>query len=220
MVLTRTDLDDIKRVVCKEVRDLVNDQFENKLVEAIWRKFDEKYGGVIKNLQAELNNQSILVKKLQEKNQQLSISVDAQEQYSRGRNIRIFGLNYEPKEDIQTKVLTLLNEKMQLKINSTGLLRCHRVQAKNKQPDKPPAVLVEFDNVNSRSAVFKGVSKLKSTGISIREDLTRGKLNIVRAALVKFPPKDVWTINGKIYVKCSGVKNLVQSVRDLENLSN
>lgn len=211
MVLTRTDLEDIKRIIGDEVRSAVKEQLE---------KIDKKYGDIIKNLQLEINNQATQIKKLQDENQLLSKAVDNHDQLLRKHNLRIFGLATDHNENISCKVLDLFNKTMQLRnISQADIVRCHRVQPRDKTTNKIPAVLVEFVDANVRSSVFKNVKYCKNSSISIREDLTKRRINIVTAAVKKFSPKSVWTKNGYIYVKCAGVIHRIDEMKDLDAIA-
>lgn len=61
---------------------------------------------------------------------------------------------------------------------------------------------------------------LKSTGIVVKEDLTKLRLRIMVEAVKKFTGRKVWSTNGRVFIrKCDGSVQRVDSVADLLKIS-
>ena len=104
-------------------------------------------------------------------------------------------------------------------MRESDIKNSHRVEAKNPVPDKPRAVLVEFVSVNKRSEVLKCRKLLKGSKISIKEDLTQYRLQLLTAAIAKFSSKNAWCLHGNVYVKNSGGAHRVQNESEMQVLN-
>ena len=113
----------------------------------------------------------------------LETKIDDQEQYSRRANIIIQGIKEDVKgEDIETKVLHLLNKEMKLNppLTSTDLERSHRLGRVAIDQVRPRTVIVRFRSERIRDAVFRSRGTLKEFNanqllpnqIYLNEDLT------------------------------------------------
>ena len=112
----------------------------------------------------------------------LETKIDDQEQYSRRAN-RIQGIKEDVKgEDIETKVLHLLNKEMKLNppLTSTDLERSHRLGRVAIDKVRPRTVIIRFRSERIRDAVFRSRGTLKEFNanqllpnrIYLNEDLT------------------------------------------------
>lgn len=219
MVLTRTDLDDIKKVVVNEVRAIFISQLKYELVTAISQEIEKRFQMKFLELQNQVETTKSQLLSLQQENEKLKKAFDSNEQYLRSRNIRIMGMQVSQNENLTRSVLDLFNKQMNIStINSDDITKCHRVSSKNQSPDKPPVVLVEFTNINKRSEVLKSRKTLKNTNITIKEDLTKFRLNLLNAAVTKFSAKNAWCLHGNIYVRSAGVVHRVESEGDVRHL--
>lgn len=201
MVLTRTDLDEIKRIVSDEVRATITKQMAS-LAENITQKLELKFGNMIKEVKEQSTALAKKVKELQDENSRLITTLDSQEQYSRRRNIRIFGLEIKQGTDIQLEVYNMLRTTLKIDdLQVSDIDRCYHVQSKVPDPSKPPAILVQFSDINKRSSVLKNRKNLKQPGITIKEDLTKMRLKLLHSAVNKFSAKSAWCLHGTVYVK-------------------
>lgn len=219
MVLTRTDLDEIRKVITTEVRAIVLDQLKAEIIEAISQGIEKKFEKRFTDIHNDLARTKTELSSVKMDNQILRKIIDSNEQYQRNRNVRIFGLKLSENENLTQSVLNVITTKMNMvQINKTDIHKCHRVSAKNPTPDKPPAVLVEFVSVHKRSDVLKHRKLLKNTNISIKEDLTQYRLKVFSAAVSKFSSKNAWCLNGNVYVKSAGVVHRIEDESDVERL--
>lgn len=220
MVLTRTDLEDIKKVIGAEVRAIFVDQFKTELVEAISKGIEDKFNAKFKDIRSELESTRTELRLVQVENQDLRRILDTNEQHSRIHNLRIFGLKCTEGENLSTTVLHLFKNTMKIEsANSIDIKKCQRVSAKKPSPDRPPAVLVEFANVNIRSEVFSRKKCLINSGISIKEDLTQYRLKLLNAAVSKFTIKNAWCLHGNIYIRSAGVVHRIRDESDIQRLN-
>lgn len=219
MVLTRTDLDDMKNVIVTEVRAIFTNQLKTELVTAISQEIEKRFQAKFSTIQKQYEETEIKLLALQEENLNLRKILDSNEQYSRRRNLRIMGMKKSENENTLKMVLDLFNKRMDIPtINSSDIKKCHRIAAKNQSPDKPPAVLIEFNNVNKRSEVLKKRKCLKNTNIFIKEDLTKHRLKLFADAVSKFSVKNAWCLHGNVYVRNNGVVHRIESDDELKQL--
>lgn len=219
MVFTRTDLDEIKKVIGDEVRKIFNDQLKARLIDSITQKIEDKFRDKLQHMETDINEMKTELMAIKRENHNLKNILDKSEQHSRGRNIRIFGLDETDNEDLSQSVLQLFTNKMQINsVNISHLNKCYRIAAKKQSSDRPRAILVEFSSVNIRSEVLKGRKSLKNTKISVKEDLTHGRLKLLNAAVTKFSSKSAWCLHGNVYVKSEGVVHRVHSDEDIQRL--
>lgn len=211
MVLSNTDLEKIRNIIVTTF----NEQFMQEIVDKVGKIVNEKYEKQISDIEKSLNNFNSEIIDLKRKNSILEKQIDNQEQSSRNLNIRIFGVPYKEGENLHNITLGIFKDKMKLNINEADLKKCHRVYAKN-HTDKPPAVLVSFCGNSARSSVLKNRKSLKTTGIQIKEDLTQTRLVLMAKAIEKFDIKNVWCLNGNIYVKYNGAVSRINGLDDIE----
>ena len=216
MVFTRTDLEEIKKIM----GEVINEQLKDQLADSIYRKIENKFQGKIKVLENDLIGLKSDLANTKKENQSLKMALDSSEQFSRVRNIRIFGMDEAETEDLFQEILNLFTVKMKVNsINISDIKACHRVEAKNPVPDKPRTVLVSFNSVNKRTEVLKSRKLLKNTKISIKEDLTQYRLKLLSAAVAKFSSKNAWCLHGNIYVRSAGVVHRVGCDTDIQQLN-
>ena len=72
---------------------------------------------------------------------------------------------------------------------------------KKDSRSKPRPIIVKFARYNIREKVFKSKKKLKGKNISITENLTGYRMNVLNEAREKFGFKNVWTYDGRILFK-------------------
>lgn len=214
MGLTNADLDKIRNIITSTF----SDQFLQELADKVGKIISEKYETKINALEKKLNNIEKEMCDLRNKNQEMEKIIDNHEQSSRSLNVRIFGVPYQEGENLHNIISDIFKTKLKINVKNSDIKKCHRVYAKNPRvdSDKPPAILVRFCNDESRLAVLKNRKCLKSSGIVIKEDLTKIRLALMSSAMEKFGNKNVWCLYGNIYTKNGGV---VRRINDLEDLN-
>lgn len=213
MVLNKRDLDEIASIVDAKIKTLVNDDYIQSLAEKIGLIITTKYDEKVSNLNIE-------VESLKKINDQLKNDLDDLQQMSRNKNLRFFGVQKNPNENILEVILNIFNQNMKIKnVVQTDIKRCHRVPSKNIDADKPrpPAILVRLTNA-LRKKVMINKKFLKSTGIYVQEDLTRSRLSLLKSATEKFSRNSVWCREGNIFVKYNNVVHKVFSEKSLREI--
>ena len=199
----------VKRVVAEALQDtatlqvlatLIRDQVVQELKETI-----TKNTSVIEELRTTI----------QHKDEQIAVlerRVDDLEQYSRRQCLRIFGVEEKEGEDTD-KIVMEVAEKVGATVVIEDIDRSHRVGVKRN--DRPRPVIVKFVSYRKRSEVFVNKRKLKGTGVTVREDLTKSRYNVLQEAIKKHGYQNVWTMDGAIIVKSGDTKRRVTSLAQL-----
>lgn len=190
---------DFMQTLSAIIKEAVSTQFE---------EYMKKQDKVIKDLLADN-------KTIKAENEILLQRVDRTEQYSRRNNIRIFGIPELENENLEEIVLNVFNNEMDLNIPLENIERCHRV-GKQKKNSKPRAVLVKFASYRTRKLVYDNKRKLKSKGITVKEDLTSIRLGMYMKACESFDFKSVWSSDGAVFVKFKSKISRFDEISELE----
>ena len=166
---------------------------------------------------------------LEQNNEKLQQRVIQQEQELKRNSIRIFGIEEGHEENVEEIVQSLFHKNLKLKLNvSTSTEKCYRVgldstTAESKQRSgaksniKPRAIFVKFINYKDKQNVLDNRRLLKSSGVVIREELVKAKLDLVRKAIKQFNSRNVWTRDGRIFAIKNGKRVTINSENDLED---
>ena len=84
---------------------------------------------------------------------------------------------------------------------SSNLDRTHRIGRKKESNRKPREVNVKFLSYNTRKRIFSNKKQLKSTAISIKENLADKRMEMLKETREKRHFTNVWTANDKILYK-------------------
>jgi len=180
----------------------------------------------VTNLQEERTNLRETVEKLseeiEEKDQQIQklettvkVGVDDMEQYSRRNNLRIFGVEEQANEDTDKLVIDLA-DKIGVHLEPYHIDRSHRI---GKVGERPRPIIVKFVRYAERNALLTDKMNLKGTRVTIREDLTKLRIDLLKSAASHYTNNAVWTIDGVILIKVgSGRPFRVKTDRDLSKL--
>lgn len=221
-----------------KIKDVVAELFKNELLQLVLDKVEgmlsEKFEArIVQNADSikrlketvkrncmsinTLNAEKCNLQKLQGDMGDIRNALDIQEQALRSCNVRVFGIKRHEGEDIREIVLKLFNDKIKVNIKETDIQNCYRVSAKNRSDNEPPAILVRFSTNVARSAVMKNRKQLKSTGVNVKEDLTKFRRDLLKAAVNKFTSKKAWCLNGNVYVKHNNVVHRLVKFNDLDS---
>lgn len=179
----------------------------NETVSAL-RKEVAKLTSDVEDLTREVASKDTLISKME-------VRLEECEQYARRNCLRIFGLPEKPKEDTNKLVLDVA-KKIGANIAESQIDRSHRV---GKIGSKPRPVIVKFIGYTPRRAMFTNKKSLKGSGITIREDLTKQRLDLLKQAAEFFEEKNVWTQDEVIKVKIHGVERPIRLKCEDELLS-
>ncbi|XP_071504671.1 uncharacterized protein [Diadema antillarum] len=179
----------MKELISEQVmKALCSESVIKEIVDAVYTAVYEKLGDELHaSFQLELKQRDEKIselasssEKLQKKIKYLESELEKQEQYSRRQCLRVYGLPESPKENTDDAILALAS-KIGVDLDVRDLDRSHRITSKprsgdrstnHQSPAKPRPLLVKFARYNARNQMYAAKSRLKGTGIVIREDLT------------------------------------------------
>lgn len=161
----------------------------------------------IQNLEKCVNNLKDQCKRQEKANNDL-------EQYSRRSHIRIRGLKIESPETCKAAVARFCTSALNVNISEEDLDAAHPLpvrtpqhSAKRPQTASDPApIIVRFHRRDQRDSVIKARSALKSTGITITEDLTAANQKLLHHLYAATSVSSAWSWNGKILYTVQGSK--------------
>lgn len=114
--------------------------------------------------------------------------MDDLEQYSRNNNIRVYGLQEKPNENTHDSILKIINDILKISnITSGDIEKSFRIGKANVE--KPRAIFVKFKSHQNKVDVYGNKNKLKGTKITIREDLTKQRIQILNEKIEKYGKK-------------------------------
>lgn len=193
--------------IIEELVDRVANRVIDKLKESI--DFNTQ---VISELRQELARRDDTISQLQ---LQLNDRTDDLEQYQRRNNLRIFGIPETPGEDTNRCVMDVA-AKLNVAIDPLRIDRSHRVGSREAGKKRP--IIVRFVSYADRAALFRSKKFLRNTGITVREDLTKTRTDIVKQAVSHFGLHGVWTADGVILIRIGDTRHRVKTLRDLDTL--
>ena len=155
--------------------------------------------------------------KLKSENCHLSARVDATEQYLLRNNIRVYGIPENKSIPLHNKIMEVFNNHLGLNLTLDCIENCYRV-GKERNAEKPRAVLVKFSTYLNKKVVYQSKAKLKKTGISVKEDLTAARLKIFIYACEKFYYRNVWSSDGVIFAKFNNEVVKLKDINEIDKL--
>ena len=84
-----------------------------------------------------------------------------------------------------------------MEVKTYDIDRSHRIGKPNNRGHRP--IIVKFTNYSIKSNLLKQRRKLKSTGISIQEDLTSRNRALLKKVSEHPLVSSAWSIDGKIF---------------------
>nr|CAH7724116.1 unnamed protein product [Callosobruchus chinensis] len=211
MVLTREVRDEIKNVVSQSIQSILNDEQTGAKIEAIALENST----VIRDIKEEAAI-------LKSENEYLLRVFDDIDQQSRNKNLRIFNFPEKNGEDLPQEIIRLCNSKLDVPIEKEDIVVCSRIG--KKLTNRPRSILLKLAHVNSKQRIYKNKSRLKGSGIVIKEDLSEKRLKMMQVAIEKTSLKQVWSFNGSIYVLHRGKRHVIKNIetirlKEVENSS-
>ncbi|XP_035438817.2 uncharacterized protein LOC118268430 [Spodoptera frugiperda] len=142
--------------------------------------------------------------------------MDALEMRGRRKMLLIHGVPENKNENTAMVVASMVQEKLKVdSFTTSDVRRCHRVGSFPGKT-KPRPILVKMQDVDTRDKVWYNKTKLKGTGITISEFLTKTRHQVFMAARNRFGVANCWTRAGHIYVLGpDGVRHRIASLTEL-----
>ena len=161
-------------------------------------------------------------KRLNERLNQVELKQDDQEQRSRSYCLMIHGCEETEGENVDEVVLDVVNK--YLEINDfcvDDIVRSHRTgprqaaRSTRKNPTKPRPIIFRLGNYRDRRNIFTNKRKLKGTGLTITENLTKRRTDLLKLAQNKLGYGNVWTGEGRVTAKLNDKYVVINSEADL-----
>ena len=128
--------------------------------------------------------------------------LDDFQQYSRRNCLLVHGLKEDKDESTDDLVFKLFNEKLVVAVDISMIDRSHRLgPVRGENNPKPRPVIVNFCSYRIRRAVFTTKRKLKGSGVSVTESLTKQRMKLLNEAQKVVGEGNLWTVDGFIFVK-------------------
>ncbi|CAG9820726.1 unnamed protein product [Phaedon cochleariae] len=219
---------DFQKLIKDTMKAIMSDQtFMESLIRNVTDHLNGKLDEIMSKQQQKIEECETKIKSLQSENENLQTQLDKHDQFQRRNCLRIFGIQESEGENTEDLMHNLINKTMKLKINvAANTEYCYRVGRPNikssqtligeRNQTKPRAILIRFSNYKERQKVMENVRLLKGSGVVIREDLNRARLELLKAATNKYSYRNVWTRNGDIFANVEGRKRKIEKQSDLK----
>lgn len=202
-----TDVESLINRVCTSFVHQLESRIDQKL-DKLGEKLNEVTNS-IKLLNNTVNTNSKAIKDFEEK-------CDIIEQYAKKNSLRFLGVAGGNDEVLVDVVTSLISNTLKVPCTKQDIDCAFRI-GKHSNAEKPPPILVNFISNIKRAQVFNSKKLLKSTNISIHEDLTHRRYELLKAAKKRYGVGKVWSANGKIFLlKGNGNEKIqINSLSDL-----
>lgn len=220
---------DFKREMKNDMRDFeVSLEFNNSKLNDLIKKMGTMQNTINsmaeKQEKLELENKSLRMKV-----NQLEISVDEMDQYSRIKNIQIDGVPVTRDEDLKEVVKTM-GQKIEVNIKTEDIDAIHRIPSRSNANPEP--IVVQFVTRQMKENVVKKSKEKRvctddlnmqcaNKPVFVNEHLTRKRKNIMFEARKLKNEKNykfLWSRNGKILIKKNETSTTIQ-LNSLDDLS-
>ncbi|CAG9825699.1 unnamed protein product [Phaedon cochleariae] len=218
MVITREIADEIKNAVNLALNKCLTDQtFIKTLADSVSKAVTDTVKNKLQQLEQKVtelknemnqtkhdNNTQIKtlggsLKKITGENEMLRNKLDNMEQEMKKNNLRIFNLQENSQENTSQDIITFFRSKLAISLEDKDIDICYRI-GKNDNTRKPRGIFLKLKNFDKRQEIYHKKKLLKGTGVIIREDLTKLRVEMLSKAIEKTSLKNVWTEGGKIFV--------------------
>lgn len=213
IMLTREQITDIKNLFKECIKDLIQSkEFIGCVSESVAKSVDEKLGIALEKFSDRLES-------IEKQNTMLLNKIDSLEQYTRRNNVRVLGLQEKENENITDTVINFCKDKLNLNITPEYIDYVHRTGAPQAARNSNRGILVKFTSHYCKNLLLKNRHKLKGTKLLIMEDLTLCRRELYRKAKDRFGVRNVYTLDGTIYVKKGSNKHKILTLEDFQNIT-
>lgn len=215
MVFTERQKAELKNIAKEIIKECLSDKtFLETIADIVMQKLTDRLAKTNEKVNA-LEEQICLI---QGENEELKLKIDDIEQHTKLNQLRIFGVPETNQENLNDQLTDIFKNK--LDINNCELESCYRigsVKIGHKNSHRP--IVVKFSNISQRNKIFYNKKQLKGTKISISEELTKSRYELLQMANEKFGKAHVWTTDGKIRANIDGRKCWIKNIGDLTRYS-
>lgn len=151
---------------------------------------------------------------LQQQIETLSRSVDTMEMQRRRKILLIHGADEAQNENTARVIADIVVQRQRITDFTVGdIQRCQRLGRPSPQKSRP--ILVKLQDAVVRDNLWHNKTKLKGSGITLSEFLTKARHDIFLAAREKFGVTKCWTSQGNVFVLNSSGRHRVVSLSDV-----
>ena len=187
----------------------IKEQEYNEIYKKIYEAVKTDISAMTKAFETRLDRVDKFLVQSNENSESLRMSLDRMEQNKNETSVLIFGLQEGNDKD---KVCRKLNEYLGTSLTGDSVRRLHLLR---EQPNKAPRpVVLELKDRETKFTLFNNKRKLKGTGITIVEKLTKWRHDLYRLAREKYK-NSAWTVDGEIYILRDGKRERITSVSKL-----
>uniref|UniRef100_A0A2A4JP60 Uncharacterized protein n=1 Tax=Heliothis virescens TaxID=7102 RepID=A0A2A4JP60_HELVI len=156
---------------------------------------------------------------LQQQIQLLAKTVDSMEMRGRRSILLLHGVPEGKDEDTAQVVVDIVKERLSMDgFTADDIKRCHRM-GRSTSSSRTRPILFKLRDVTVRNNIWFDKTKMKNTGITISEFLTKSRHDLFMAARKRFGVTRCWTRDGCVYVLApDGSRHYISSVAELSTL--
>lgn len=149
----------------------------------------------------------------------LGRELDRLEMKGRRKMLLMHGVPEEQSEDIAAVVVATINKRLNVtECTQSSITRCQRLGRPSDKKTRP--VMVKFSEVPVRDKVWFAKTKLKGSGLTLSEFLTKTRHAMFMQARHRFGVSKCWTRAGIIHVLApDGSLHQVDSLADLDAIA-
>lgn len=148
----------------------------------------------------------------------LGREMDRQEMKSRRKTLLFHGISEEKSEDTSARITNLVAESLDLPNFSSASIKSS-FRLGRSLGKKPRPLVVKFTDLAVRNKVWFAKAKLKGTGVTQSEFLTKPRHDAFLAARERFGINKCWTRDGCIYVVApNGTRHRAEYLADLDEI--
>lgn len=208
MVVTKTLQQDVEEILKMAfTKPEIIESFTKAIAENICKKFEEKIITLNEEITKVNEKYNLLELKFnmlennyQEIKKQHQQKLDNIEQYSRNKNLRIYGLAESQTENTEKVIIDYFQENLNINLIPNDIQRCRRIGVNKNNNSKPRPIFIQLSTYKKKWEIYGNKKMLKNKRVTIKEDLTKFQLKLYQEASEKFGLKNTWSIDGKIMV--------------------
>lgn len=204
----------------ENIEDLINrvcTSFANKIESKIDKQMS-KLDDRLSDLDNSLKSLNKIVVNNRKSLETLEAKNDSLDQYNKKNNLKFIGLKENDPEDTVSEILDFINDILKVPCVKNDIDSAYRVgDNKVEHKSRPRSVLVRFVTNIKRNEIYQTKKSLKNSDVSIFEDLTKTRFDLLQAAKKKYGKFKAWSSGGKIFVwdERNGKKRLVDTESEL-----
>lgn len=176
----------------------------SKVCASFLKKIEEKFDTKIGALESKLNRLCDAIKKMEDsvtynkkEIDNVKTRLDDMEQATKRNSLRICGFREVANEDLAVDLSTFLQDNLGVSCSTGDFNYVFRLPKGND--DHPSPIIAGFISNIKRNQIFMQKKKLKNHPVSLFEDLTPRRYQLLLDAKRKYGHNNVWSISGKIF---------------------